>query len=281
MGNPRTAVLGALAVLASVLGGPASAAPRTVSDSYDVSGAPAGPALFYADTVACGASQEGVHKSTRTLQVPFSGWLRVELAEITGDWDVAVANATGDALAWGATQGLGGTGDVERLDYYVTRGSDLRIVACNYAGGPTGKVTYRLVEGPTGVKPQPKYRELTVELPYESPAAGVQGRWALCYVGFGVGCAAIEPPAWARFVQVSVEDLVSPAVAAKLYTYAGDTGHGDRDFCSAIDEPVALQPRTDWVGTVVLNGPCLDGTPAQATRGTVTLVFTTHPVPRG
>lgn len=279
MRNSRIALVGALAAVAMLLEGSASAGPRTVSETYDVTAVPAGP-VYYGDTVACGSSAEGVHKNTRPLKAPFSGWLTIELTGLTGDWDLALTDPKGRAVAWAGSQFFA-VGDYERLAYYTARGRDLRIVVCNYAGAPTARVTYQLVEGGTGVAPQKRYREFTAEQTYESPAAGAQGRWALCYVGFGVGCAAVTPPAWARYVRVSVEDAVSPAVAAQLYSYAGETSYGDQDFCTAIDEPVRLEPRVDWVGVVVLNGPCLDGTPAQATRGTVTFTFSSHATPRG
>lgn len=264
----------AVLLSAAVLGTPATADTdeREVSGSYVVTASPGAPQRVAAQQ-SCGGREARADRGVRSLSVPFGGWLTVRLRELTGDWDLALTDAAGRTLIDGAGQALGSVGPEEALKYYVRRGSRVGIVACNYAGGQTARVTYVLTEGPDGVPVPPQPRALSLELPYQGPAAGANGRWALCYVGLQVGCTATDPPRWTRFVSAVIDDQVSSAVAARLYMMAGSTSFPEEDFCTSLDKPVPVPPGTDWIGVVVLNGPCLDGTPAQATRGNVTLTF--------
>lgn len=269
----RPAAVLALASLLA-LAPSAVASPAGLSGSYDVTAAPGG----VNPDGGCAAVGEGATRHTHPLRAPSSGWLHVELSGFTGDWELAVEDAPGRWTALSTVQWdtLDHVDAREEVDVYLHKGRQVAIATCNWAGSATARVEFQLVPGAAS-RPVERKRSAVTRIDYRAPAAATEQAYGLCHVGLRVGCVASPPPSWARYVTVAVDDATSPAVAAQLYEYYGSTYYPQRSFCTSLDRPVALTPRADWVGVHLLTGPCADGTPAQATSGTATFTWSTHP----
>lgn len=76
---------------------------------------------------------------TEPFKAPGAGTLKIELSKYQVDWDLLLMDATGKELA---SSGSGGVGEPETISIKLKKPTDLRIVACNWSGGPTGEVTY-------------------------------------------------------------------------------------------------------------------------------------------
>ena len=78
------------------------------------------------------------------FKAPAAGSLKLELSGFYGDWDLLVMNSKK------AEVGAGGAGDVstpaaptkETATIKIKKAETFTIVACNWAGGPTGTVKY-------------------------------------------------------------------------------------------------------------------------------------------
>lgn len=76
---------------------------------------------------------------TDAVKLPAAGKLKVDLTGFTGDWDLLLMDEKGAELAFG------GSSDVsagETATVSLKRPATVQIVACNWAGGPTGTVKY-------------------------------------------------------------------------------------------------------------------------------------------
>src|SRR5687767_4687325 len=112
-------------------------------------------------------------------------------------------------------------------------------------------------------------------LSYEDPAIGVsfpQYTMETCFSG----CLVFDVMAGERFATVQADDLVGPDVALAVFAWDGgvdDPRFIGREFCTETDRPFRLPCWTRKLWVEVLIGPCSDGTPAMATRGSVTATF--------
>ena len=109
---------------------------------------------------------------------------------------------------------------------------------------------------------------------YASPAAGAGG------VGVA-GCAEQDAPGCVILnggpetsISVKIVDQTGGEVAASVTQDTNDDGQADSgtDICTQTTSPVSIQPHVD-VNVFIFTGPCIDGTPASATTGTVTGTF--------
>lgn len=259
------AVVTGLAVLGT---GPASHAGdkrKSLKGSYDVTVLPSGVAAG-----DCEKLPDGRFKQSHELVAPFSGWLDVTLAN-QGDWVLYLADTEGAYLAWGTLQWYG-IKPLRVLRYHVRRGDTYQIVTCNVAGHPEGIVEYEMAES-AGWPKVKEPRRSTLEVDYESPAA------SRADIGAGIcllGCVSEENPKWARFVEVDITDDLSEEVYAWIYFYDETTVFKGHVFCTSTKEPVPIPAGARWFGVYLYSGPCEDGTPAQATTGTVKLEHLSH-----
>jgi len=73
------------------------------------------------------------------FKVPAAGTLKVELSKFTGDWDLLLMDGKGKELAYGGSSDVTGS-EISQVKF--KKAGEVQIVACNWAGGPTGEVTY-------------------------------------------------------------------------------------------------------------------------------------------
>lgn len=136
------AIVGVLAAGAFV---PANAAPK-VAGSYTLNLMP-DPTIEVVGQAAEGTCG-GVNPASvdkHTLTVPAAGRLNVVLdsPDPTGsghtDWDLAILDKSGEEIGTSA-----GASSHEEIDLKLKKKTDIVIVACNLAGQPSAKVTYKL-----------------------------------------------------------------------------------------------------------------------------------------
>lgn len=73
------------------------------------------------------------------FKAPGPGKLVVDLSDFVGDWDLLLMDDKGAELAFG---GASDVSNGETATLTVKKASTIQIVACNFAGGPTGTVKY-------------------------------------------------------------------------------------------------------------------------------------------
>ena len=114
----------------------ALAAPKETKGSFDAAASP--------DPTPTGTGEvcQGITPSGRfevPLKIPAPGKLKVDLTGFQGDWDLTVEDKTGAILSESA-------GFVEATTETVAvkfkKKTEVTIVACNFAGGPTAKGSF-------------------------------------------------------------------------------------------------------------------------------------------
>ena len=142
------AIAGTLAVAAFAT--PATAATKKpISKEYDVT-APAPDPTNYAGT----ATGQGYSVCNQTVPnsfdkheftAPWVGKIKVTLTGFTGDWDLLLMDKNGNELtnSGGSDIGSPATPQQESFTYKIKKAKTaVEIVACNWAGGPSGHVKY-------------------------------------------------------------------------------------------------------------------------------------------
>jgi hypothetical protein len=135
----RPAVL-ALAVLAAgtVVAPGALAAPKPITKTYTATAPLPDPTNVAGGYSVCAQNvPQSFH--TEPFKVPAAGTLKVELTGYQGDWDLLLMDGKGNEMAY--------SGELEPSAPEITqvkfkKAGQVQIVACNWAGGPTGEVTY-------------------------------------------------------------------------------------------------------------------------------------------
>jgi hypothetical protein len=261
-----------------------TAAPRkTIRKSYAVEALPFPFAQGIRNgTWGCLAGEEGLQKVSRPFKAPWSGRLTATIDEFTGEWDLYLTDHRGSIM----TSSNGGISDLQlgaqnTLTFDLAAGQKVNLVACNYAGGHTARVSYEFEYLKKAPPPQIKKKvEHTERGEYMTPAVATAHPahlWFYCQYDV-VQCSQV----WStlpsdRYVTVDIEDQSGKRVPAEVYQIADD-GNGYRAdvFCDTTEKPIELINDAEWVGVHVLLGPCPDGTPAAATGGEITITFSSH-----
>jgi hypothetical protein len=77
------------------------------------------------------------------FKAPSAGKLRIELTDYEGDWDLLLMDGKAREMAF---SGSGEVGEPEIVQVKLKKPQTVQIVACNWAGGPTGTVTYTFTD---------------------------------------------------------------------------------------------------------------------------------------
>lgn len=129
-------VLAALPVaLLGVTAAGALAAPKEMKGTFDAAATPD-------PTPTAGEVCQGLTPSGRfevPLKIPAAGKLQVDIS-FTGDWDLTLEDKSGNILAESAAF----EAPTETVAVKFKKATEIVIVACNFAGGPTaaGKYVY-------------------------------------------------------------------------------------------------------------------------------------------
>lgn len=143
-------VIGALVAAGAAM--PASAAAKKpITKSVDVLAPVPDPSNWAGQGGVAGYSvcAQRIPNSFQTFEfkAPAVGKLKVTLTGFYGDWDVLVTDAKGTEITAGGSSGLStpaapSDGDESATTKVKKAGTTYKITACNWAGGPTGKLTY-------------------------------------------------------------------------------------------------------------------------------------------
>lgn len=145
-------VITALACAAvAVTAVPASAAPKTMKETYAVSAPVPFPVMEDQPPTMYGCidGEEGMSKNTHPITLPAAGGqLKVDV-KYTGDWDLYVLDEKGSIVAAAETTETGNTGPgVEKVTWKKgKKGQKLQIVVCNWMGLADATVSYAYTYG--------------------------------------------------------------------------------------------------------------------------------------
>lgn len=99
------------------------------------------PTPDYTFTTAC--SEEGVNLVVRRFHAPAAGALSVSMKKFSGDWDIWLEDEEQGYLTGSfGDQTVMGDPPLEEFTYYAAEPETLRIVVCNFSGGPQAEVDY-------------------------------------------------------------------------------------------------------------------------------------------
>lgn len=277
----RIVIAALIALLLTLPALGANAKDQVIKGSFEAKATPM-PAGWPVPGDGCMAGPEGVHRVSKRLNAPFSGWLYAN-AEFTGDWELAVFESGGSRLAISEHQ-FNTDEPMEQVYLHVRRGQVLDLAVCNAASTSSAQVTYFLAPGPAWSVPVGKTLVTHTEKEtYKSPAVSVDGG-GVCHAGYEIGCTGtwdIAPTD--RWVYLKVDDALTAqsqrpgqVVSAEVYQYDENTYLGGERFCTSLDEGVRLKPGVDFVGVTILQGTCENGDPAVGTQGEVTFIFSNH-----
>jgi hypothetical protein len=271
-----TPVLLTVALLAIGLAAPAEAEPRVVKGGFTATATPfPNPWTVLPGMNGCSSGTEGQHKVSRTFTAPFAGWFHATLT-FEGDWDLYLADAKGDVIAE-SYENKGETfriSEPQPIDYFLSEGQEVTIVACNWAGSQEAEVRYRLRAARPW--PGPPTGEITHEelLWYNAPAAATTDNHAYCWDGLSWGCFSF--PIWGgdRSVSLKVEDNNVPAAAFYVRQFHKRTLIDSGNHCGSTKKPIEIHPRADKLSIEILTGPCEGSSGVEtATRGTIRAEF--------
>ena len=136
----RTATLTLAVLAAATVTAPAAlAAPKPITKTYPAAAPMPDPTNYAGQGYSVCAQNvpQSFHKET--FKVPAAGSLKVELTGYQGDWDLLLVGDKGQELATGGATDLGVP---EVVQVKFKKATAVSIVACNWAGGPTGTVKY-------------------------------------------------------------------------------------------------------------------------------------------
>lgn len=137
----RTAALTLAALAAATVAAPGALAapPKPITKTYPVTAAVPDPTNYAMQGYSVCAQNVPGSFQVEEFQVPAAGTLKVELKDYQGDWDLLLVGDKGQELATGGATDLG-VPEVAQVKF--KKPTTVGIVACNWAGGPNGTVTY-------------------------------------------------------------------------------------------------------------------------------------------
>ena len=138
MNRPAVLALAVLAVGTAVAPG-ALAAPKPVSKTYTATAPMPDPSNFAGQGYSVCAQNVPQSFHLEEFKVPAAGTVKVVLTGFQGDWDLLLMDGKGNEMAYG---GAIEPGAPEIAQVKFKKAGEVQIVACNWAGGPTGEVTY-------------------------------------------------------------------------------------------------------------------------------------------
>lgn len=138
-------LVSAAALVAAGLAMPATAAPKPITKTYTATAPLPDPSNYAGQGYSVCAMTVPQSFHSETFKAPALGKLSVKLTGFTGDWDLLLIDGKGTEITHGGASDIGspGTPASETMSTKVKKaGTTYQIIACNWAGGPTGTVTY-------------------------------------------------------------------------------------------------------------------------------------------
>ena len=138
----RAVALVTVAVALAGAAAPSTAAPKRkpITKTYTATAATPDPSNFAMTGYSvCGQNVPGSFH-TEVFEVPAAGTLKVSLTGYVGEWDLLLMDGKDQEIGYSGV--LGVMGEEELVSVKFKKPATAKIVACNWAGGPTGSVTY-------------------------------------------------------------------------------------------------------------------------------------------
>jgi hypothetical protein len=136
-------LVSAAALVAAGAAMPATAAPKPpITKTYTATAAAPDPSNYAPSATysVCGMTVPGSYY-TETFKAPAAGKLKVEMTDFVGDWDLLLVDGKGAELGNSGGQQPADPA-VESATVKIKKAGSYNIISCNWAGGPTAKVTY-------------------------------------------------------------------------------------------------------------------------------------------
>ena len=135
----RTTSVALVVLAAATVTAPAAlAAPKPITKTYTATAPVPDPTNVAGGYTVCAQNvPQSFH--IEEFKVPGPGSLKVELTGYQGDWDLLLMDAKDQEIGSG---GAIEPGVPEVAQLKLKKAGVVKIVACNWSGGPTGQVTY-------------------------------------------------------------------------------------------------------------------------------------------
>jgi hypothetical protein len=140
MNRTAALTLGVLAAATVAAPGAVAAPPKPITKTYTATAPMPDPTNWAGQGYSVCAQNVPGSFHIEEFKIPAAGTLKVELSKFDGDWDSLLVDSKGRELTYGGAGDLGGS-EVMQVKFKKA-GETVQIVACNWAGGPTGEVTY-------------------------------------------------------------------------------------------------------------------------------------------
>lgn len=132
-----------LVSLVAVIGAGAADAnhKKPISKTYTATAPAPDPSNFSPSSTysVCGQTVPGSF-DVEEFTAPEAGTIKAELSGYVGEWDFLLTDDKGRELASSGI--LDVTGAPEKITYKFKKPGTVNLIACNWAGGPTGTVKY-------------------------------------------------------------------------------------------------------------------------------------------
>ena len=139
MNRTLAVTLGVLTAATVAAHGAVAAPPKPVTKTYTATAPLPDPSNFAELGYSVCAQNVPQSYHIEEFKVPAAGTVKVVLTGFQGDWDLLLMDGAGKELAYGGALPPE-TDEIAQVKF--KKPTVLQIVACNWAGGPTGEVTY-------------------------------------------------------------------------------------------------------------------------------------------
>ena len=144
--RPTTVALAGLMV-AAVAAAPSSAGAKPkkpITKTYTATASTPDPSNYAGQGYSVCAQNVPGSFHTEEFKAPAAGKIKVELSGFTGDWDLLLLDSKGTEITTGGASDIGTpqTPARESMTAKIKKPQIYKIIACNWAGGPTGTVKY-------------------------------------------------------------------------------------------------------------------------------------------
>ena len=130
------------AAVSAVAGGVAEANhKKPISKSYTAT-APTPDPTNFGPSARYSVCEQTVPQSyhVEEFTAPEAGTIKAELTGYVGDWDFLLVDDKGRELGNSGLTAV--AGEAEKITYKFKKAGTVNLIACNWAGGPTGTVKY-------------------------------------------------------------------------------------------------------------------------------------------
>lgn len=142
--NRTAALLAGCVAVVGVVAPTASAAPKAkpkpITKTYTATAPTPDPTNFAGMGYSVCAQNVPQSFHDEPFKVPAAGTLKVELTGYLGDWDLLLMDGAREEIAFSGLTEVQGQAEVVQVKF--KKATQTHIIACNWAGAPTGTVKY-------------------------------------------------------------------------------------------------------------------------------------------